>query len=82
MHWGGGTPTAMPPERLVEIMDRLRARFTFEPDAEIAVEIDPRTATEDVLDGAGSMGCNRASLGVQDFDPKVQQAVNRIQSLG
>ncbi len=80
VHWGGGTPTVMPPKRLAEIMDRLRARFTFEPDAEIAVEIDPRTATEDVLDGLVRMGCNRASLGVQDFDPKVQQAVNRIQS--
>ncbi len=80
VHWGGGTPTVMPPKRMAEIMDRLRARFTFEPDAEIAVEIDPRTATEDVLDGLVRMGCNRASLGVQDFDPKVQQAVNRVQS--
>ncbi len=80
IHWGGGTPTVMPPKRLADIMERLRARFAFEPDAEIAVEIDPRTATEDVLDGLVRMGCNRASLGVQDFDPKVQQAVNRIQS--
>ena len=80
VHWGGGTPTLMPPERLAEIMDRLRARFAFAPDAEIAVEIDPRTATEDVLDGLVRMGCNRASLGVQDFDPKVQESVNRVQS--
>jgi oxygen-independent coproporphyrinogen-3 oxidase len=80
VHWGGGTPTLMPPKRLAEIMDRLRARFAFAPDTEIAVEIDPRTANEDVLDGLVRMGCNRASLGVQDFDPKVQQAVNRVQS--
>ena len=80
VHWGGGTPTLMPPRRLAEIMDRLRARFAFDASTEIAVEIDPRTATEDVLDGLVAMGCNRASLGVQDFDPKVQESVNRVQS--
>ncbi len=80
VHWGGGTPTLMPSKRLAEIMDRLRARFAFQPDTEIAVEIDPRTANEDVLDGLVAMGCNRASLGVQDFDPRVQEAVNRVQS--
>jgi len=80
VHWGGGTPTVMPPKRLGEIMDRLRGAFAFDPEVEVAVEIDPRTATEDVLDGLVRAGCNRASLGVQDFDPKVQQSVNRIQS--
>jgi oxygen-independent coproporphyrinogen-3 oxidase len=80
VHWGGGTPTMMAPRRLRDIMDRLRARFAFDPAAEIAVEIDPCTVHEGTVDGLVGMGCNRASLGVQDFDPRVQQAVNRIQS--
>jgi len=80
VHWGGGTPTVMAPKRLRDIMDRLRARFAFDPAAEIAVEIDPCTVHEGTIEGLVGMGCNRASLGVQDFDPQVQQAVNRIQS--
>ena len=80
VHWGGGTPTIMPPARFGQIMNRLRARFTFAPDAEIAVEMDPRTATAEILDGLIAGGCNRASMGVQDFDPKVQEAINRVQS--
>jgi oxygen-independent coproporphyrinogen-3 oxidase len=80
VHWGGGTPTVMAPRRLREIMEGLRARFAIDPSAEIAVEIDPRTVHEDTIDGLVGMGCNRASLGVQDFAPLVQQAVNRIQS--
>ncbi|WP_264715934.1 oxygen-independent coproporphyrinogen III oxidase [Limobrevibacterium gyesilva] len=80
VHWGGGTPTALPPARLIEIMQRLRARFAVRPDAEIAVEIDPRTADAAALDALEAMGCTRASLGVQDFNEKVQAAVNRRQS--
>ena len=80
IHWGGGTPTAMPAPRMRDIMQRLRAGFAVRDDAEIAVEIDPRTATSSALDALADIGCNRASLGVQDFDPKVQKAVNRIQS--
>ena len=80
VHWGGGTPHALPEELLALIMERLRRAFAIGADAEIAVEIDPRTADAAVLDGLAAMGVTRASLGVQDFDPKVQQAVNRIQS--
>ena len=80
VHWGGGSPTIMPAPGLREVMDRLRAQFAFDPAAEIAVEIDPRTAGEAVVAGLVGMGCNRASLGVQDFDPRVQEAVNRVQS--
>jgi oxygen-independent coproporphyrinogen-3 oxidase len=61
-------------------MARLRESFAIDAAAEIAVEIDPRTVHEGTIDGLVDMGCNRASLGVQDFDPEVQQAVNRIQS--
>ena len=80
VHWGGGTPTALPPARLIEIMQALRGRFAFDANAEIAVEIDPRTATPAALDALAAMGTTRASLGVQDFDPAVQDAVNRHQS--
>jgi len=80
VHWGGGSPTAMPAPQLRQIMARLRERFDFGPDAEIAFEIDPRTATPEVLDAMRDVGCTRASLGVQDFDPAVQRAVNRHQS--
>jgi oxygen-independent coproporphyrinogen-3 oxidase len=79
VHWGGGTPTALPPARLVEVMAALRRAFAFDADAEIAVEVDPRTATAGAIAALGAMGCNRASLGVQDFDPAVQAAVNRHQ---
>lgn len=78
--WGGGTPTIMPPERMRAVMDALRNWLPFSPDAEISVEIDPCTAREDVLDGLAAMGCTRASIGVQDLNPVVQQAVNRLQS--
>ncbi len=80
VHWGGGTPHALPPERLVEIMRRLRVAFDIVPDAEIAVEMDPRTAGPEAIAAMAEMGVTRASLGVQDFDPAVQRAVNRIQS--
>lgn len=78
--WGGGTPTIMPPAQMRAVMDALRTWLPFSDDAEIAVEIDPRTAGPDVLDGLAAMGCTRASLGVQDLNPVVQQAVNRVQS--
>ena len=80
LHWGGGTPHALPADRMVAIMARLRAAFAFAADAEIAVEIDPRTAGAPVIDTLAAIGVTRASLGVQDFDPAVQRAVNRVQS--
>ncbi len=81
VHWGGGTPTAMPGPRIREIMAALRRHFAFTEGAEIAVEIDPRTVSAEILDTLAAVGCTRASLGVQDFDDKVQAAVNRHQSL-
>lgn len=80
VHWGGGTPHALPRARMTEIMRRLRDAFRLAPDAEIAIEIDSRTMTDDVLEGIAEMGATRASLGVQDFDEQVQRAVNRVQS--
>ena len=81
IHWGGGTPTQLPADCMRAIMQRLRARFDVAPDAEIAVEIDPRTLDGQSLDAVAAMGTNRVSMGVQDFDPNVQQAINRHQSL-
>ena len=80
LHFGGGTPHALPPDRLRLLMQHLREAFAFTDDAEVAVEIDPRTAGPEVADVLAEMGVTRASLGVQDFDPLVQHAVNRVQS--
>lgn len=80
VHWGGGTPTALPADCLTAIMDRIQARFTLAPAAEIAVEIDPTTLTPDCLQTLRAMGVNRASVGVQDFDATVQEAIGRHQS--
>ena len=60
-------------------MASLRTQFDVLPDAEIAVEVDPRTLSDDSVQALGQMGVTRASLGVQDFDPRVQQAVHRLQ---
>lgn len=80
VHFGGGTPTIMTPAQFAELMAFLRQKFTFLPDAEIAIEIDPRRLTREMLNELGASGVTRASLGVQSFDPVVQQAANRIQS--
>ncbi len=79
IHFGGGSPTILSPEDFVRTVDTLRQKFIVKPDAEIAVELDPRTADETYVKAMASAGVTRASIGVQDFDPKVQQAINRIQ---
>ncbi|MCO5131049.1 MAG: oxygen-independent coproporphyrinogen III oxidase [Xanthobacteraceae bacterium] len=80
VHFGGGTPTIMAPAQLAELMALLRQKFSFRPDAEVAIEIDPRTLTPEMTSEIGANGVTRASLGVQSFDPVVQRAINRIQS--
>jgi oxygen-independent coproporphyrinogen-3 oxidase len=79
IHWGGGTPNALPPHLMLAVMQRLRDRFAVADDAEIAVEVDPRELSDASVAALGEMVTTRASLGVQDFDPQVQQAVNRHQ---
>lgn len=79
LHLGGGTPTFMSNDELAALMDATRRHFEFTPDAELGVEIDPRTVNEDTLSILAGLGFNRCSFGVQDFDPEVQAAVNRIQ---
>ncbi len=80
IHFGGGTPTIMMPSQFSELMSILRQKFTLLSDAEVAVEIDPRTLTREMILELGASGVTRASLGAQSFDPAVQQAINRIQS--
>lgn len=79
LHFGGGTPTFLSPAELRELMAMLRSHFNFLPDAELGIEIDPRTVSDDTMAVLAELGFNRTSFGVQDFDPAVQQAVNRMQ---
>lgn len=79
VHFGGGTPSILTPEDFVATLDRLRERFLLSENAEIALELDPRTTDQRYIQFMAKGGVNRASIGVQDFDPAVQQAINRIQ---
>jgi len=79
VHWGGGSPTMLKPQDIAHLARHLRERFDFAPDAEFAIEIDPRGFTEETADALAEAGVTRASIGVQDCDPIVQHAVNRIQ---
>ncbi len=81
VHFGGGTPTIVEPEVLLSLAALLRTAFNVVPEAEIAVEIDPRTLSPEMTVALGTAGLTRASLGVQSFDPRVQKAINRIQSV-
>jgi len=79
LHLGGGTPTHIPTDELQRTITRLRQVFDFAPNAELAIEIDPRTLTAEKAKDLAACGINRASLGVQDTNPNVQQAINRVQ---
>ena len=79
IHWGGGTPTAMPMDALEALMAQIRSNFDVAPDAEIAFELDPRTFEPEFAAVLAGLGSTRASLGVQEYDEKVQETVNRIQ---
>ena len=82
LHFGGGTPTFMNNNQMRAIMKKLRQRFNFvdKDEGEFSIEIDPRECDEDTVRVLQEIGLNRMSMGVQDFDPVVQKAVNRIQS--
>ncbi|MGE4367952.1 oxygen-independent coproporphyrinogen III oxidase [Thermomonas sp.] len=83
LHFGGGTPNFLNPRQLGDVVDALRRQFHFAEagDRDISIEIDPRFCEPGWLPELAKIGFNRASLGVQDFDPKVQEAVNRVQSV-
>jgi oxygen-independent coproporphyrinogen-3 oxidase len=80
VHWGGGSPTLLTPLDVGRIHGALKDFFVRDPSSESAVEIDPRTLTPELAAAFARAGVNRASLGVQTFDPAVQAAINRVQS--
>ena len=83
LHLGGGTPNFLSPAQIGEMVDTLRRHFHFSgsPARDLSIELDPRFTNPTDIAALGKIGFNRASFGVQDFDPAVQEAVNRIQSV-
>jgi oxygen-independent coproporphyrinogen-3 oxidase len=82
LHWGGGSPTFLQPDEIRRLGQIIRKHFKFSDDIEAGVEIDPRRLTREHIVALREIGFNRASLGVQDFEPKVQEAIHRIQPRG
>ncbi|MCK4674601.1 MAG: oxygen-independent coproporphyrinogen III oxidase [Gammaproteobacteria bacterium] len=82
IHWGGGTPTFLNDNEIHQITECIRENFDVATDKEVefSIEVDPRTVDQQRLENLRKQGFNRISFGVQDFDPRVQEAVNRIQS--
>jgi oxygen-independent coproporphyrinogen-3 oxidase len=80
LHWGGGTPTYLSPAQMEHLFGDLQRRFRLADDAELGVEVDPRVTTPEHLETLRRLGFNRLSMGIQDFDPDVQQAVHRVQT--
>lgn len=82
LHWGGGTPTFLNAQQMQQLMDATRQHFSLKDDdtGEYSIEIDPRETNSETIKHLRSLGFNRISLGVQDFDPAVQKAVNRLQT--
>jgi oxygen-independent coproporphyrinogen-3 oxidase len=79
LHWGGGTPTYLKPNDIRRLYDYIASKFNIAPEAEIGCEMDPRELSRDHIRALRESGFNRLSLGVQDLDDAVQQAVNRVQ---
>ena len=79
LHWGGGTPSIIGADALARVTALLRERLRFAPEAECAIELDPRRVDERLVEALARIGINRASLGVQTLDPEVQRAIGRIQ---
>ena len=81
LHWGGGTPTYLTPAQCERLARAITARFPVAPGAEIAIEVDPTVTTAAHLETLAALGFNRISLGLQDLDPRVQEAVDRVQPM-
>ena len=79
LHWGGGTPSILGSDRLIDLVDRLAATFDIAGIAEHAIELDPRRVTPELAAALARIGITRASFGVQEFSPRVQRAIGRIQ---
>ena len=80
MHFGGGTPSYLTPDEILDIGEFIQSKFNFADDLEASVEIDPRNLTRTHLEAFRQIGFNRTSFGVQDFNLQVQEAINRVQS--
>ncbi len=81
LHLGGGTPTFLSHDEMRQLMDSVRSRFTLVPNGEYSIEVDPRKVDFETVRMLAELGFNRMSVGVQDFNPDVQVAVNRVQSI-
>lgn len=81
LHWGGGTPTILLPDEVAVLANAIKDVFQVDDPFEFSVEIDPTLVDKDKISALSDAGMNRASVGIQDFDPKVQQAIGRLQSL-
>jgi oxygen-independent coproporphyrinogen-3 oxidase len=79
LHWGGGSPSYLQPEEIRDVGSYIKKNFTYSDDIEASVEIDPRGLAYEHMQAFRESGFNRISMGVQDFNPKVQEAINRIQ---
>ena len=80
LHWGGGTPTMIPPDLIRDLADTIFSLAPLAPKGEFSVEIDPNEVDAPRLDALAAAGMNRASIGVQDFDPEIQRTIGRAQS--
>jgi oxygen-independent coproporphyrinogen-3 oxidase len=79
LHWGGGTPTLLDAEMITELSETIKAIVPFAPDTKFSVEIDPNELDTKRLDALVRAGMNRASIGIQDFDPEIQNTIGRVQ---
>ncbi|MFC7734793.1 radical SAM protein [Roseomonas sp. GCM10028921] len=79
LHFGGGTPSIFGPARMRSVIASLRSRFGLHAGAEVAIELDPRTLDEPMVETLASLGFTRASLGMQDISPEVQARIGRLQ---
>ncbi|MDF7662305.1 oxygen-independent coproporphyrinogen III oxidase [Erwiniaceae bacterium L1_54_6] len=79
LHWGGGTPTFLNQQQVSRLVGLLRSHFTLADDVEMSIEVDPREIELEMIDHLRSLGFNRLSMGVQDFNKVVQEKVNRVQ---
>lgn len=80
LHWGGGTPTFLSHDEMRQLMAVTKDHFKLMPAGEFSIEVDPRKVDQETVALLGALGFNRMSVGVQDFDERVQQAINRIQT--
>lgn len=80
LHFGGGTPTFLSAIQLQLLMSHIQTHFNLDKNAELSIEIDPRTIKTDRIEHLAKIGFNRLSLGIQDFNPEIQQLINRVQS--